>query len=134
MTKVEFKLSEVEEEGVRLLTTCGLAAYVDEAVVWPTRGSDGTALEIQIDDLLSHLTEYWKPLALRQTYPLTLNPARPSLLRAEALQASPGSRSLVANRLFNKNVFAFDPAEIAKSFPKRLCDLLSIAFIDVRFR
>ena len=40
----------------------------------------------QIDDLLSHLTEYWKPLALRQTYPLTLNPARPSLLRAEAQQ------------------------------------------------
>ena len=86
LTKVEFKLSEVKEEGVRLLTTCGLAAYVDEAVVWPTRGSDGTAIEIQIDDLLSHLTEYWKPLALRQTYPLTLNPARPSLLRAEALQ------------------------------------------------
>lgn len=86
LTKVEFKLSEVKEEGVRLLTTCGLAAYVDEAVVWPTRGSDGTAIEVQIDDLLSHLTEYWKPLALRQTYPLTLNPARPSLLRAEALQ------------------------------------------------
>ncbi len=84
MTKVEFRLTEVEGDGASLMTTRGLAAYVDDSVVWPVRGAESVALEIQIDDLLSHLVEYWKPLALRQTYPLTLNPARPSLLRAEA--------------------------------------------------
>lgn len=76
---VEFRLVDINERR----TTQRLALLVDGAPVWPVRGLD-TSLEIQIDDLLSHLTEFWKPLMLRQTYPLDLNPARPSTLLAVA--------------------------------------------------
>jgi hypothetical protein len=48
------------------------------------RGEDGPGLEIQIDDLLAHLTDFWKPLMLRQVYPVDVSPLRPSDLRREA--------------------------------------------------
>lgn len=76
---VEFRLVDVKDRR----TTQRLALFVDGAPIWPVRGLD-TSLEIQIDDLLSHLTEFWKPLMQRQTYPLDLNPVRPSTLLAVA--------------------------------------------------
>lgn len=65
-------------------TTRALAIYVDGLVVWPVRGEDEARLEIQIDDLLAHLTDFWKPLILRQVYPIEVSPLRPSDLRREA--------------------------------------------------
>lgn len=65
-------------------TTCTLAIYVDDLVVWPVHGEDEARLEIQIDDLLAHLTDFWKPLMLRQVYPIAVSPLRPSDLRREA--------------------------------------------------
>lgn len=84
MTALEFRLKRVEEDGIRLITTAELSVAVDDLVIWPARGHEHASLEIQIDDLLSHLVENWKPLLLRQTYPLTLNPVRPAYLRADA--------------------------------------------------
>lgn len=52
--------------------------------VWPAAGDEECGLEIEIDDLLSHLAEAWKPLILRQTYPGTFNPWRPNLLLSAA--------------------------------------------------
>ncbi len=48
--------------------------------IWPVPNEPEYPLEIQIDDLSSYLVEFWKPLLLRQTYPLGLTPIRPSLL------------------------------------------------------
>lgn len=58
--------------------------YADGEVIWPVRGDESVRLEIQVDDLLSHLTEFWKPLVLRQTFPIPVAPQSPSLLRHEA--------------------------------------------------
>jgi IrrE N-terminal-like domain len=78
LSALELRIADVQEDGQRLLTTCALTVFADNVAVWPVLGDDDAALEVQVDDLLSHLTEYWKPLVLRQTYPLGLNPARPS--------------------------------------------------------
>ena len=78
MSGLEFRITDVEEDGTRLLTTCALTVFSDDVAVWPVHGDDAADLEIQVDDLLSHLAEYWKPIVLRQTYALGLNPARPS--------------------------------------------------------
>ena len=78
MSALELRIADVQADGQRLLTTCALTVLADNVAVWPVLGDDDAALEVQVDDLLSHLTEYWKPLVLRQTYPLGLNPARPS--------------------------------------------------------
>lgn len=65
-------------------TTCTLTISIDDVAVWPVRGEDAARFEIQIDDLLAHLTDFWKPLILRQVYPVAVNPIRPSDLRREA--------------------------------------------------
>ncbi|CAH0496372.1 hypothetical protein NVSP9465_01404 [Novosphingobium sp. CECT 9465] len=52
--------------------------------LWPVAGDPEHSVEIQLDDLFAHLTEFWKPLLLRQTYPFALAPSRPSLLASEA--------------------------------------------------
>lgn len=85
MTTLEFRFGEITSDELRL-TTCAFSVFLDGNAIWPARGLDD-ALEIQIDDFLSHLAEYWKPLILRQTYPLALNPSRPSQLRAKAEEA-----------------------------------------------
>ena len=77
MSGLEFRIMAVEEEGESLLTTCELTVFVEGVAAWPAPGDGEVGLEIQLDDLLSHLAEYWKPINLRQTYPLGLNPARP---------------------------------------------------------
>jgi hypothetical protein len=65
-------------------TSASLSVMVEGGVVWPALGEPTFTVEVQIDDLLSHLTEFWKPLLLRQVYPIAVKPERPSLLRAEA--------------------------------------------------
>ncbi|UAL11680.1 ImmA/IrrE family metallo-endopeptidase [Caulobacter segnis] len=77
-------MTDVIEGEMRLMTTCALTVYADDIAVWPVQGDDEASLEIQIDDLLAHLVEYWKPLVLRQTYPFGLNPKRPSDLGYKA--------------------------------------------------
>jgi Zn-dependent peptidase ImmA (M78 family) len=67
-------------------TTCEFAVVVDDIVVWPARGADDVLLEAQIDDLLGYLTEFWKPLMLRQVYPIDVSPWRPSELGQAAEQ------------------------------------------------
>lgn len=71
-------------EGVGRFTTFFLSIGIDESVVWPVLGEATTGLEIQVDDLLAHLTEFWKPLMLRQVFPVAVSPNRPSDLRREA--------------------------------------------------
>jgi len=66
------------------VTTSDLSILVDGEPIWPAQGEADVSLEIQADDLLAYLTEFWKPLMLRQTYPISVFPERPSLLRAEA--------------------------------------------------
>lgn len=66
------------------VTTAKLSVRLEKRTIWPVDGADDVGLEIQADDLLSYLTEFWKPLNLRQTYPISTQPERPSLLRAEA--------------------------------------------------
>ena len=83
MTTLEFRFEEIEADTPRQ-TTRAFSVLLDQVVVWPAQGVNDATLEVQIDDFLSHLTEFWKPLMLRQTYPLALNPARPSQLRAKA--------------------------------------------------
>ena len=68
--------------GERVQTVAMLSVLVDGRPVWPALGEPDVALEIFVDDLLSHLTEFWKPLMLRQTYPVGEAPDRPSRLRA----------------------------------------------------
>lgn len=69
----------------KTLTTAQLTVQVDGRPIWPVRGAAEIGLEIFADDLLSHLTEFWKPLMLRQTYPVDRSPERPSLLRQFAM-------------------------------------------------
>lgn len=74
-------------------TTADFTVAVDGEIIWPIEGAEGVCLEVQVDDLLSYLTEFWKPLLLRQTYPISVTPERPSLLAAEAekrWQSQPG--------------------------------------------
>ena len=80
--RINLNLQASEERG--RATTRNFAISIDGDIVWPVRGEDETFLEIQIDDLLAHLTDFWKPLMLRQVYPINVNPLRPSGLRREA--------------------------------------------------
>ncbi len=66
--------------------TCWLSIAIGQDVIWPVRGEASIGVEVQIDDLLSYLTEFWKPLMLRQVYPLPVHPSRPSDFRRLAEQ------------------------------------------------
>lgn len=65
-------------------TIAALTVLVDGVAVWPVADAPDISMEVPIDDLLSHLVEFWEPLALRQTYPLPVAPMRPMELRMEA--------------------------------------------------
>jgi hypothetical protein len=65
-------------------TTCKLAVVIDGEAAWPVLREEDAWLEIQIDDLLGHLTDFWKPLMLRQVYPIDVTPLRPSDLCRDA--------------------------------------------------
>ncbi len=84
---LQLHLTWTDVEGdVRLQTLAKFRVVVDGRPFWPAAGESDVALEIFVDDLLSHLTEFWKPLLLRQTYPVKTTPDRPSQLRRLAEQ------------------------------------------------
>jgi IrrE N-terminal-like domain len=78
-------IDEVAGESVKTLAKFSIEA--EGEAIWPARGASAIGLEIYVDDLLSHLAEFWQPLMLRQNYPLPLTLDRPSQLRPEAEKA-----------------------------------------------
>lgn len=98
------------------VTTSRLAIQIQGTPVWPVEGDDAASLEIQIDDLLSHLAEHWHPLMLRQVYPIAVTPPKPSQLRAEAVKRWEGEPLSVAERE-DSQVIAFEDAhDLARAF------------------
>lgn len=79
-----FKLQLVPVDPRRTPLLCALSVIAAGETIWPIAGDPDHAVEVQIDDLFSHLVEFWKPLLLRQTYPFALAPSRPSLLFNDA--------------------------------------------------
>jgi Zn-dependent peptidase ImmA (M78 family) len=65
-------------------TTASLSVFIDGEAIWPVEGEREVGLDVQIDDFLAYLSEYWKPLILRQTYPIAISVDRPSLFRSAA--------------------------------------------------
>ncbi len=70
-------------DGVACKTIASIALLVDDTAVWPITGGEAGDFEWFADELLAHLSECWKPLILRQTYPIPVQPERPSFLAAE---------------------------------------------------
>ena len=70
--------------GVECKTLASMTLLIDDTPAWPVSGEDTDEFEWFADELLSHLTECWKPLILRQTYPIAVQPDRPSYLMADA--------------------------------------------------
>jgi hypothetical protein len=86
-SKLLFKLRWLEQQNeIDRLTTAELVVFVEGEAIWPARGQSEVSLEIQVDDLLAHLTEFWKPLVLRQTFPISVPPQNPSRLNYEAMK------------------------------------------------
>jgi hypothetical protein len=81
--KFSLTWKEARDNGECLTTAC-LVVLIDGEPIWPVEGDPQVNLEVQADDLLSHLAEFWKPLVLRQTYPIAVAPDRPLWLRPEA--------------------------------------------------
>lgn len=79
-----FSLSLIPVDKVRRPLTFRLWVLAFGNTIWPVANEPDHPLEIQLDDLFAYLVEFWKPLLLRQTYPLALSPFRPSLLGREA--------------------------------------------------
>jgi hypothetical protein len=76
-------------DGVELKTLAYFKVAIDGLAIWPIRGEeseDFEGLELYADELLAHLTECWKPLILRQNYPIPVLPVRPSYLHAVAAE------------------------------------------------
>ena len=71
-------------DGVECKTIAAITLLIDGTPVWPLTGEDTDDFEWFADELLAHLAECWKPLVLRQTYPIPVEPERPSFLLAEA--------------------------------------------------
>lgn len=70
-------------DGLACDTLASIALLIDDTPVWPVTGGEAGYFEWFADELLAHLTECWKPLILRQTYPIPVQPERPSFLAAE---------------------------------------------------
>ncbi len=78
-TQMGFVLAWMDEfEGEPVRTMARLALLQDGSAIWPVRGEDGCGLEVYVDDILTFLVDSWKPLFLRQTYPVPGAVARPS--------------------------------------------------------
>jgi hypothetical protein len=82
---IEFKIRWIDSLGQeKLKTLASIGLLIDGGPVWPISGEDTNEFQWFVDELLAHLTECWKPLILRQTYPIAVQPSRPSFLIAEA--------------------------------------------------
>lgn len=98
------------------VVTCLFSIGIDGEPVWPVFGDTDAKLEIQSDDLLSHLSEFWKTLMLRQVYPAPFNPERPSRLRPDAQQMWADNPPATADRE-DDAVTAFEEAhDLARAF------------------
>jgi IrrE N-terminal-like domain len=71
-------------DGVECKTLASISVIVDGSPIWPIRGEASDEFEWFADELLAHLTECWKPLILRQNFPIPVQPERPSSLLTEA--------------------------------------------------
>ncbi|MGH6715199.1 MAG: hypothetical protein ACREDC_03305 [Bradyrhizobium sp.] len=84
-SSLQFKIDWLDSiDGVECQTLASIGLIVDGAPVWPVRGEIVEDFELFADELLAHLAECWKPLILRQSYPIPIQPERPSFLAAEA--------------------------------------------------
>jgi hypothetical protein len=84
MTKTPLKLDlEPVDRDDRPLTFA-FSISICGKVRWPLANDDAPPIEVQLDDLFAYLVEFWRPLLLRQTYPLGLTPTRPSLISQAA--------------------------------------------------
>jgi Zn-dependent peptidase ImmA (M78 family) len=103
-------------DGVECKTLASITLLIDGTPSWPISGEDTDEFEWFADELLSHLTECWKPLILRQTYPIAVQPERPSFLAAEATKRWAAlSEALVESE--QKEVSAFeDVHNLANAF------------------
>lgn len=111
---LEFRI--VRSDALDRVVTCALSIYIDGEPVWPVVADDTASLDIQGDDLLSHLAEFWKPLLLRQVYPAPFNPNRPSRLRASAVERWAGNPPETADRE-DEAVSAFEEAhDLSRAF------------------
>ena len=114
MTRLKMDLRPLAAEGRP--ATCDLAIFVDGREAWPVLGEDNISIEVQIDDLLAHLTEFWKPLMLRQVFPIDVSPLRPSDLRRDAEKRWAGLQSEAAAKE-EEAVSAFEEAhDLARAF------------------
>jgi Zn-dependent peptidase ImmA (M78 family) len=71
-------------DGIECKTVASITLLADGTPIWPIKGEDSDEFEWFADELLAHLTECWKPLLLRQNYPISIQPERPSSLLSEA--------------------------------------------------
>ncbi|KJC33542.1 hypothetical protein UP09_34195 [Bradyrhizobium sp. LTSP885] len=82
---IEFRVRWIDSvEGESFTTLAAIGLVVDGGFVWPVSGEDTNEFHWFADELLAHLTECWKPLVLRQTYPIAIQPQRPSFVMADA--------------------------------------------------
>jgi hypothetical protein len=70
-------------DGVPCTTLASIALLIDGTPIWSVTDGEVSDFEWFADELLAHITECWKPLVLRQTYPIMVQPERPSFLMAE---------------------------------------------------
>jgi hypothetical protein len=114
---IHFKLDWIDRsDDVECTTLASISLLVDGIPIWPVKGEDTDDFEWFADELLAHLTECWKPLNLRQNYPIPVKPDRPSFLLAEAAKRwSELPRATVENE--QREVAAFeDVHNLANAF------------------
>jgi hypothetical protein len=81
---LKLNLEPVDREKRPLTFSFSISIY--GKVRWPLANDDAPPVQVQLDDLFSYLVEFWRPLLLRQTYPLGLTPLRPSLISRAACE------------------------------------------------
>src|SRR5437879_6050435 len=80
-----FKIDWIDAvDAIECKTLASITLVFDGTPIWPVKGEDTEGFEWYADELLAHLTECWKPLILRQNYPIAVRPERPSFFLVEA--------------------------------------------------
>jgi hypothetical protein len=83
--RLVFKIDWLDRiDAVDTKTLASISLLFEGMPIWPVKGEDTGEFDWYVDELLAHLTECWKPLILRQTYPISVRPERPSSFLAEA--------------------------------------------------
>lgn len=106
--KMKFRLDWKDVvDGVECRTLASISLLINGIPAWPILGEDTSNFDWYVDELLAHLTECWKSIALRQTYPIPIQPERPSLFRAEAEKRWSGLSDAVVEKE-EQQVIAFE--------------------------